>query len=130
MAMNLIEANGWNTYSPTEEEMHLIHDCIFLPLTLVVIENNRQQLDKNARSLRPIFVKAANVISARIEADITKARRQLLHQSIILNEGSNGSISYTCRGLEKRLTFSREYIRTEINARINAYTKSIFSHHD
>ncbi|NIK79813.1 hypothetical protein FHS15_004980 [Paenibacillus castaneae] len=128
MAMNLYEVNEWNSYSPTSEEMRLIHDCIFLPLTLIVIEQNRLLLDKNARSLRSVFIKAANVIGSKIEADLAKAKGLLLRQNIIVHNGDHRCYSYHCRGYEEQLTFSREFILGEINARITAYTKRIFNH--
>jgi hypothetical protein len=132
MAMPLIEINDSALHRPaTSEEIQLIHDAIILPLTLIVVERNRRELDRKARALRSIFAKAAAIITLQIKTDLTTNTKVLIRKGITvcLDSSSNGNVSYryNCRGFEATAAFSHEYIRKEINSRISAYNAEIFT---
>ncbi|OBZ15628.1 hypothetical protein [Bacillus sp. FJAT-26390] len=131
MAMPLIEINDSALHRPpASEEIQLIHDAIILPLTLVVVERNRRELDRKARALRSIFAKAAAIVMLQIKADLTTNTKVLIRKGITvcLDNSSSGNVSYryNCRGFEAAAAFSHEYIRNEINRRISAYNADIF----
>ncbi|MDQ8734235.1 hypothetical protein [Paenibacillus sp. LHD-38] len=115
---------------PSNEEKRLIYNYIILPLVLKIVKHNKCELYKKARSLRSVFVRAADLIIAKIDADLTEPRQAMLNHNFVINElgSTHNSLDYriTCRGYEERLTFSREYLLREINIRISAYTAEIF----
>lgn len=129
MAMKLSEILD-RTSPPSCEEMRLIYDYIILPLVLQVVEHNQRELDKKARSLRSIFVRSADLIIAKIDTDLTASRWKMLNQNIVVSKynSTHNSVDYRINwhGYEEHLTFSREFLLTEINARISAYTSEIF----
>lgn len=129
MAMKLSEIFD-GTAPPSREELRLIYDYIILPLVLKVVKHNQRELDKKARSLRSVFVRTADLIISKIDADLTVTRRIMLNQNIVVNELNivHKYVTYqiNCHGYKKRLTFSREYLLKEINTRISTYTSEIF----
>ncbi|RCW46459.1 hypothetical protein [Paenibacillus prosopidis] len=129
MAMKLSEIFD-RTAAPSREELRLIYDYIILPLVLKVVKHNQRELDKKARSLRSVFVRAADLIIAKIDTDLTISRRKMLNQNIVVNEinSVHNYVTYQINyhGYEERLTFSREYLLTEINTSISTYTSEIF----
>lgn len=129
MAMKLSEIFD-GTAPPSREELRLIYDYIILPLVLKVVKHNQRELDKKARSLRNVFVRTADLIISKIDADLTVTRRIMLNQNIVVNElnSVHKYVTYqiNCHGYKERLTFSREYLLTEINTRISTYTSEIF----
>lgn len=131
MAMKCSELTGWSTQPPAHDEMKLIYDYIILSLVLTVVERNRSKLETKGRSLRSIFVRTADLVIAKLEADITGTRRSLLLHNIVVNrnhEAANGmSYRYSCRGYEEQIILTQPYLRTEVNARISAYTADIFT---
>jgi hypothetical protein len=132
MAMPLFEINDPALQCPpASEEIQLIHDSIILPLTLIVVERNRRELDRKARALRSIFAKAAALVMLHIKADLTTNTKALIRKGITvcMDNSFNGNISYryNCRGFEETVAFSHEYIRNEINKRISAYNAEIFT---
>lgn len=130
MAMKLSEIYDL-TARPSHEEMRMVYDSIILPIVLAVVKHNQRELHKKARSLRSLFVRTADIIIARIEADLTLSRRFILSQNIRINEKNKSSttVNYlvTYRSYEESLAFSRDYLLLEINARIAAYMEEIFS---
>lgn len=129
MAMKLSEIYDL-TARPSHEEMRMVYDSIILPIVLAVVKHNQRELHKKARSLRSLFVRTADIIIARIEADLALSRRFIISQNIVINEKnkSSTSVNYLVayRGYEESLAFSRDYLILEINARLAAYTAEIF----
>lgn len=129
MAMKLSEIYAL-TARPSQEEMRMVYNCLILPMALAAVEHNQRELHKKARSLRSLFVRTADIIIARIEADLTVSRRFILSHNIEINKKNNGcdSVNYVIayRSYEESLAFSRDYLILEINARISAYTADIF----
>lgn len=129
MAMKLSEIYDVSARS-SHEEMRMVYDYIILPMVLRVVEHNQHELHKKARSLRSLFVRTADIIIIRIEADLAVSRRFILSQNIVINKKNNGcdSVNYVIayRGYEESLVFSRDYLLLEINARISAYMADIF----
>ena len=129
MAMKMSEIYDL-TARPSHEEMRMVYDSIILPIVLAVVRHNQQELHKKARSLRSLFVRTADIIIARIEADLALSRRFILSRNIAINEEKNNSTSVnylvTYRSYEESLAFSRDYLLLEINERIAAYMAEIF----
>lgn len=128
MAMKMSEIYDL-TARPSHEEMRMVYDSIILPIVLSVVRHNQQELHKKARSLRSLFVRTADIIIARIEADLALSRRFILSQNIVITEEKNNStVNYlvTYRSYEESLAFSRDYLLLEINERIAAYMDEIF----
>ncbi|MDQ8737522.1 hypothetical protein [Paenibacillus sp. LHD-38] len=132
MAMPLYKVNN-HYHPPALEELQLIQKSIILPLALVVVERNRRELDRKARSLRAIFAKAADIIILRMKADLAANTQLLVSKSIAVctDNGTHNKLTYrfNCRGYEDRLTLTHEYIRNEINKQISAYNSELFAKH-
>ncbi|OMF29057.1 hypothetical protein BK133_18085 [Paenibacillus sp. FSL H8-0548] len=115
---------------PTHEELQLIHIAIILPLAHAVVERNRGELERKARSLRSIFTKAADLIIVRMKSDLAANTRQLVLKGITVGLYSsayeNVVYRFNCRGFEQEISLPNEYIRSEINRHIAAYSSSIF----
>jgi 16S rRNA G1207 methylase RsmC len=118
-------------HPPTHEELQLIHNMIFLPLALAVVERNRSELERKARSLRSIFTKAADLMIAKMKSDLTASTGQLARRSITVclysSTHQSAVYRYNCRGFEEQMFFDAEYIRSEINRKVAAYSSSIFN---
>jgi len=132
MAMPLSKVNNSYLYAPpAHDEIKLIHEAIILPLALIVVERNRRDLERKARTLKSIFARAADIMIEKMKTDLTANTKQLLHESITLCRYKNTSdqISYrfNCRGFEDQVTYSHAYIRTEINKCISIYSADIFT---
>lgn len=129
MAMKISEIYD-QAIPPSNEEKRLIYDYIILPLVLKVVNHNQCELNKKARSLRSVFVRTAEIIIAKIDSDLNVSRQIMLSQNFVVNKLSsdhtNLEYQINCRGYEERLSFSREFLLTEINARISAHIAEIF----
>jgi hypothetical protein len=98
---------------PAREPNGLIKEYVILSYTLAAVKRNHLELDKKGRSLRPLFIQAANIVIARIEADLAIAE-QLLH------------CMHIDIGAELRL-IPQEGLNAEINNRISFYVSELFS---
>jgi hypothetical protein len=132
MAMPLSKVNNsYLYYPPAQDEIQLISEAVILPLALIIVERNRRELDRKARTLRSIFARAADIMIAKMKADLTTNTQHLLHKSITLclytNAADQISYRFNCRGFEDEIAYSHAYIRTEINKCISAYSAEIFT---
>lgn len=132
MSMPLLKLTELNEYRPpSHDDTQLIHDAIIVPLALLVVERNRSELDRKARSLRSIFVRAADIIIAKMKADLKTNTRLLILKGITVYRdkpiSSKVSYRYNCRGFEDELSFTQSYIRNEINTLISAYNAELFT---
>ncbi|MGO4369492.1 hypothetical protein [Paenibacillus sp. 2TAB19] len=98
---------------PVRESNGLIKEYVILSYTLAAVKRNRLELDKKARSLRPLFIQAANIVIARIEADLALAEQLLRSMHI--------DISSALPHIQQ------ERLNAEINNRISFYVTELFS---
>jgi len=132
MAMPLSKVNNSYLYHPpAHDEMQLIHKAIIIPLALVIVERNRRELERKARTLRSIFTRAADIMIAKLKTDLTTNTQQLLQKSITLcmytNSTEQITYCFNCRGFEDQIAYSHAYIRNEINKCISSYSAEIFT---
>lgn len=98
---------------PLRESNGLIKEYAILSYTLAAVKRNRLELDKKARSLRPLFVQAADIVAARIEADLALAEQLL--RCMHIDIGANLP------------HMPQEGLNAEINNRISFYVSELFS---
>ncbi|MDQ0063904.1 hypothetical protein [Paenibacillus harenae] len=98
---------------PMRESNELIKEYVILSYTLAAVKRNRLELDKKARSLRPLFVQAANIVVARIEADLALAEQLLRCMRIDISA--------------EIPRMPQEGLNAEINNRISFYVSELFS---
>ncbi|WP_337102430.1 hypothetical protein [Paenibacillus sp. YIM B09110] len=110
MAMN---AYVTEQQPPLREPNGLIKEYIILSYTLAAVKRNRLELDKKARSLRPLFIQAASIVVARIEADLALAEQLLRSMHIDMS-------------IDVPL-MPQERLNAEINNRISFYVTELFS---
>lgn len=98
---------------PVRESNGLIKEYVILSYTLAAVKRNRLELDKKARSLRPLFVQAANIVVSRIEADLALAEQLLRSMHIDISTDIP--------------LMPQEQLNAEINNRISFYVTELFS---
>lgn len=109
MAMNAYATD----HAPVREANELLQEYEILSTTLAAVKRNRIELDKKGRSLRPLFIQAADLILVKIEADLAIVEQMLRHMQIEIGP-KPGSIA-------------RERLNAAVNERICAYVSAIFS---
>lgn len=126
------QAAGASTSLPaSREELQLMHDYVLFPMAITIAERNRFEVEQKARSLRPLFVKAADIVLQRMNTDNNEIKQKLKRAGIVVNaeERVDGiaSYRYNCRGHNGAFAITRDYARTGIGTIIARYIRNIFN---
>jgi hypothetical protein len=114
---------------PTTKEMELMRDYILLPVALRIVEKKRTEIEMSSETLKGLYSAAAHVLAKHIREDMRKSKKVLLESNIRVFEDSKGDTElhyrYTCRSHADELVMTKDFMRTEISARIGRYVRSL-----
>lgn len=119
-----------DTPPASREELQLMHDYVLLPMAYAIAEKNRNQIEKDSRTLRDLFVKAIIVVLSRMRADIEELNLSLKRANITVIAGERidgvASYSYRCRSHNGAFAITREYAKDHITKMIGLYINGLF----
>lgn len=114
----------------TEEELILIRNYIIYPMMLTVVQNNLDELNLSSMTLKPLYVKATEVIMNLITKDMVAAKRELKRVNIKLFDRDLSKhplfeYEYNVRGYGYRFTMRREMIKAEMGDMLPKYMNRV-----
>jgi Icc-related predicted phosphoesterase len=114
---------------PTQEEMVLIREFIFLPLLVFVVEKNLNDIKNSQQMLKGLYIRSTQIVLNKINEDLTSIR-QILRQSNIKvweTDKTEGYINYSfnCRGYIDKISFMTQLAKNEIGTRLSKYINEI-----
>lgn len=119
---------------PSKEEIELVRDYVLLPMILTIVDKNSTAIGLSSYSLKSLYVKASQVLMARIHADMSEVRKKMKTRNIkVFEEERVDSALYyrfVCRGYEETFAIVRDVARAEISVRISRYVSDMFRHTD
>jgi len=113
----------------TKEELDLVRSYILLPLILTVAEKNLQQAERLTMTLKPLYVRATEILMDTVTKDLTNIRREMKQRNIkVIEDELRDSVMYYrmyCRGYEDRFGIMREVVRAEMQVRLGKYIDAV-----
>ncbi|NWL87476.1 hypothetical protein DMN77_07650 [Paenibacillus sp. 79R4] len=118
------------TELPTKEDLELVRDYVLLPMILTIVDKNNTEIGFTSYSLKSLYIKASQVLMARIHADLSVVRKKMKVRNIKVfqEERVDSAIHYRfiCRGYEDTFAMMRDVARAEISVRISKYVSEMF----
>ncbi|AZS14667.1 hypothetical protein [Paenibacillus lutimineralis] len=118
------------TELPTKEDLELVRDYVLLPMILTIVDKNNTEIGFTSYSLKSLYIKASQVLMARIHADLSVVRKKMKVRNIKVfqEERVDSAVHYrfVCRGYEDTFAMMRDVARAEISVRISRYVSEMF----
>lgn len=110
---------------PTQEEMAIIRDYIFIPYLIQTCEGQLKKLQASDIFLKEMPIMFTKALINRLHDDLRATRQKLRAANIKVWELQKTADSlnyrYTCRGREKDLAILRVVGRSELMRRLDDY---------
>ncbi|CAM3889841.1 hypothetical protein COLU111180_12745 [Cohnella lubricantis] len=115
---------------PTVEELEMIRDALLLPNIVIMLERQREELQRSFLMLKPLYLMTTDVLIASVNKDLSQLRMELRKRKIKTWEGEQSDftlyIQYVCRGYESRFGIVREHAKAEVRVRLTKYIGEVF----
>lgn len=116
---------------PTRKEIEMMRDYIILPIALKIVEKKSIEVEISSLTLKLLYAAAAKILAKNIREDVQHSKKALFERNIRViedaKEDTELTYRYLCRGHEDRLVMTRDFMRTEISARLGSYARSLIA---
>ncbi|WP_308639394.1 hypothetical protein [Paenibacillus silvisoli] len=115
---------------PTKEELELIRDFVLLPIMMTIVDKNCTEIGLSSYSMKGLYMKASEVLMARIHEELSTIRKEMKRRQIKVfeDERVDSAIHYhfICRGYRDTFAMMRDVVRAEMSVRIARYVAEMF----
>lgn len=116
---------------PTRKEIEIMRDHIVLSITLRVIEKKKIEVDMSSQTLKLLYSATTRLLAKNIREDVKKTKKILVEKDINVFENSKDDTAlyyrFVCRGHEDEFIITKEFVRSEVSAKIGGYIQSLVS---
>jgi hypothetical protein len=113
----------------TDEESAIVHETIYLTMLLSVLDNEKKKIESSQHSLKPLYLKAVDVLVSRIINDLSHYKKVLREQKIKYHEQEHDRavLRYTifCRGYQNDVGIMKTVAKSELSVRLGNYIASL-----
>lgn len=109
----------------TEEDLHLIKECVLLPILLDALERDLSVLGKTPLKMGAFYSMLLRRAQDQITIDLVRLRKQMRAHGLKIYEERRTELGveahYLCRGYHHKCSMLWGYVRAELHTRLSAY---------
>ncbi|WP_195572989.1 hypothetical protein [Paenibacillus sp. 1001270B_150601_E10] len=109
----------------TEEDLHLIKECVLLPILLDALERDLAILGKTPLKMNALYCMLLRHAQDQITMDLARIRKQMRVLGLKIYEERRTELGveayYLCRGYHHKCSMLWSLVRAELHTRLSAY---------